>query len=199
MIKKIYPFLTMFYKIWLRCKTHKVLLTALIILIIEAVWLSDAISDNNDVKYLFQDKKYNFDLTKNNLALLEQSTKNNQSNVLFVDFTRKKFDQAIPDNTVHQVLKKLSEKIKIRLNTIRIVSDDILDKDLNIFVKKITVSVQEKNNIKFYQFLHMLQQKLPGLVTFKDISFQHNAHHPDLSHGQITFLWARKKLYHAKN
>lgn len=189
----------MFPKIWLRCKTHKILLIALFILSIEAVWLSDAISDNHEVRSLFQDKTHNFDLTKNNLALLEQNTKNNQSNVLFVDFKRKKFDQAIPDNAVQQVLKKLSEKIKVRLNTIRIISDDILDKDLNIFVKKITVSVQAKNNMKFYQFVHMLQQNLPGLVILKDITFQHNAHKPDLSHGQITFLWARKKLHHSKN
>lgn len=199
MIKKIYPLLPLFLKIWSRCKTHKILLTFLLILSVEAVWLNDAISDHNDVTFLLNEKKNQFDLTKNNLVLLEESTKNNQNNVLFVDFKRKKFDQVLPDNIVQKVLKNLSEKIKVRLNTIRIISDEILDQDLQIFVKKITVSVLAKNNMKFYQFVHMMKQKLPGLVIFKDITFQHNTNNPDLSHGQITFLWARKKMHHAKN
>jgi hypothetical protein len=198
-IKKIYPLLMMYPKIWLRCKAYKTLLISLFVLSIEAVWLSDAISDQNEAASLFQDKKNNFDLAKKNLALLEQNAKNNQNHVLFADFKRKKFDQVIPDHIVQHVLKKLSEAIQVRFNEARIVSDDIWDKDLNIFVKKIIVSVQAKKSMTFYQFAHMLQQKLPGLVIFKDITFQNNEHNPDLSHGQITFLWARKKISHPQN
>jgi len=193
MKKSIEPLYAMASQIWVQCKAHKTSVILLLSLSMTIIWLKDAISDNEEAISLFQQKKQEFDFTKKNLTLLQQSTKNNQSNILFAIFKRKKFDQDIHENMLQQTLQKLSKKMAVRLRKIRVTPDELWDKDLNVFIKQITFSAHAKNNVKFYQFVHMLQQILPGLVIFKDVTFQKNSHNAEHAYGQVTFLWARKK------
>ena len=178
---------------WLRCKAHKTSLILLLLFCMTAIWLGDAISMNEEAVSLFQQKQQNFNLIKDNLAQLQQSTKSNQSNILFATFKRKKFDQNITENMLQQTFKTLSKKTNVRLSKISSTPDELWDKDLNLFMKQITFSAHAKNNTTFYQFVHMLQQNLPGLVIFKDVTFQKKSHDAEHAHGQVTFLWARKK------
>lgn len=180
-------------QIWLRCKTHKTSLILLLLLCIFAVCLSDSITANNAAIDRFQQKKQDFNVTKNNLTLFQQSAKNNHNNILFSTFKRKKFDQGIPENMLQKTFKKLGKKINVQLSKIRVTPDELWDKELNLVSRKITFSAHAKNSAKFYQFVHALQQNLPGLVIFKDVTFQNKPHNARRAYGEITFLWVRKK------
>lgn len=192
MQKSIKPIYAIASQIYLRCKAHKTSLILLLLLSMTTIWLSDAISENDAAVCLYQQKKQHFNFTKNNLLLLQQNTKNNQSNVLFATFKRKQFDQGIPESTLKQTFKKLSKKTNVQLKKVKTTPDELWDKDLNLFVKQITFSAHAANNVKFYQFVHILQQTLPGLVIFKDVTFQKKSHNLENAHGEVTFLWVRK-------
>lgn len=180
-------------QIWQRCKTHKTSLMLLLILCVFAICLSGSISANNEAIHRFQQKKQAFNVTRNNLTLFQQSAKNNHNNMLFSTFKRKKFDQGIPDNMLQQTFKKLGKKTNVQLSKIRATPDELWDKDLKLVARKITFSAHAKNSAKFYQFVHALQQNLPGLVIFKDVTFQNKYHNTKHAYGEITFLWVRKK------
>ena len=115
---------------------------------------------------------------------------------------KKHLDTAIKNSQAQKVIEKIKRQLHLESCKVTSGSDTLLDKELNIYSKKITFDVQSNTDQKFYQLIDRLHHQLPGLIVFKRFFIQENeavksgksSKNPSyLFQGKIECQWIRQK------
>jgi hypothetical protein len=139
-------------------------------------------------------KKY-LSIQQSRLNTLSSIQKEEESIVSF--FNKKQFDKPFKNAQAQKIIEKIKRQLRLENCRISSAADILIDKELNIFSKKIIFEIQSNTDQKFYQLVDRLHHQMPGLIIVKKFSVQKSPMHTKVGNylfqGKIECLWIRQK------